>query len=95
MGYRLSSLAERDFIDLIAFGFERFGKTQTEKFAEELKRTFIRIAQFPLANRDRSEMDPSARVQIFQNYLIIYRIEQDGIFILRIVHGHYDWQNEL
>lgn len=95
MGYRLSTLAEADVIDLIAFGAERFGSAQADKFFQELKRTFTRIAQFPLANRERSEMNLPARIQILQNYLIVYRIETDGVFILRVVHGHYDWQSEL
>lgn len=95
MGYRLSALAEDDVVDLIAFGVERFGSAQADKFVQKMKKTFVRITQFPLANRERNEMDPPARIQIFQNYLIVYRVESDGIFILRVVHGHYDWQSEL
>ena len=95
MGVKLSVQAELDIIDLIARGIELFGPEQSDKYFQQLKSTFARIAQFPLANRERGEIDPPLRIQVYQSHLIIYRTEPDGVFIIRVVHGHYDWHSEL
>ena len=94
MGFKLSVQAELDVVDLIARGIEQFGPEQSDKYFQQLKSTFARVAQFPLANRERGEIDPPVRIQVHQSHLIIYRTGPDGVFILRVVHGHYDWQNE-
>lgn len=57
--------------------------------------SFIDIADFPLANRERSEIISGIRMQLYESHLIIYRVLDDAVEILRVVHGHYDWQSEL
>lgn len=41
--------------------------------------------------RERSAFSPPLRIHPFQSHLVIYRLEDDGIAIIRVLGGHQDW----
>ncbi len=95
MEYRLSDDAQSDTVEIYSDGVLRWGAKRAEAYFNGIYDTFIEIADFPLANRVRSEISPGIRIQVYESHLIIYRVVDGGVEILRIVHGHHDWQNDL
>lgn len=89
--YRLSKAAENDIAAIAEYTIENFGIEQAVTYRDSLIRTFEFLAGFPRAARERSELRGNARVYPVQSHLIIYRIEGDGIFILRVRHAREGW----
>ncbi len=93
MGYILSRKAEDDIISIFHVGAELFGIRQAEQYHENLEKTFQFLADNPLAAPQRLEITPPVRIHPTGSYLIIYTINSDAdIFIVRVRHGHEDWQ---
>lgn len=53
---------------------------------------FDTILEFPALARERTEFKPPVRVRRYQSHLIVYRLDDDHIHIIRVLHGHRDWQ---
>lgn len=93
MAYRLSVKAEEDIIDIFRAGAEQFGIHQAERYHEKLERCFRFLADNPLAARERAEIAPAVRIHPTDAHLVVYRVEDNGdVFIIRVRHGHEDWQ---
>jgi len=46
----------------------------------------------PGAARERTELGPPVRVHPYRAHLVIDEIEAGDVFVLRVRHGHEDWQ---
>ncbi len=95
MEFRLSDDAQTDTVEIYSGGVVRWGANRAEAYYNGIYDAFIDIAEYPLANRERSEISFGVRIHIYQSHLIIYRVLDDAVEILRAVHAHYDWQSEL
>jgi toxin ParE1/3/4 len=95
MQFKLTSNADKDIRDIYEFGLAAFGRRKAESYFDNLYDAFEYIAANPMASRERSETVPPIRIYVFHAHLVIYRIEDRGIVVLRILHGHADWQGGL
>lgn len=93
-GYRLSQAAADDLARIAEYTVETFGTAQAIAYRDSLIATFEFLAENPRAARLREELHPPVRVHPHKPHLIIYSIEDDSIFIVRIRHGREDWVNE-
>ena len=92
MTYRLSRTAGRDVQQIYSDGKDRFGSGQAKRYVASLYTTFERLAAFPYLARERTELNPPIRVHPSGAHMIVYRAEGEDVLILRIRHGHEDWQ---
>jgi toxin ParE1/3/4 len=95
MTWRLTANAENDLRQIHIDGLERFGAPQAERFLIRMLDAFSEVAFVPLACRQRHDLKQPLRVKQVLPYLIFYEITDSDILIVRILHGHSDWQNEL
>lgn len=94
MSYVLSRKAEEDIIGIFQTGIEQFGLSQAERYHEQLGQCFRFLAENPLAAHERFEILPPVRIHPIGSHLVIYRVEENGtVFIIRVRHGHEDWQS--
>lgn len=93
--YRLRRAAADDLAAIFRASVERFGRAQADSYLDGLYEMFDLLAAFPQAARLRDELDPPVRAHPHKSHIIIYEIEVDHIAILRIRHGHEDWQTDL
>lgn len=91
----LSPAAEQDVRDIYEFGRRTFGENRADSYFADLCEAFDHIGENPKASRERNEVDPPARIYVFHAHLIFYRISSDRAVIVRILHGHVDWQSGL
>ncbi|MGV3578080.1 type II toxin-antitoxin system RelE/ParE family toxin [Brevundimonas sp.] len=89
--YWLTKAADADLDIIFWQGLERFGPSRTERYVEELERTFDHLCRFPEAARLRTELTPPVRAYPLEAHVIIYEIENGGIAILRIRSGRENW----
>ena|SRR5436190_5028795 len=51
---------------------------------------FQQIVDFPESGTPRPEFGQGVRILPVGNYLVIYRVDERGPFVLRVVHGALD-----
>jgi toxin ParE1/3/4 len=94
MPYELRVKAADDLDEIYEFGSESFGIRQADRFFGDLKEALEFIGENPRLCHVRKEHGDSIRIHVLQSHLIIYTILGEAALILRIVHGHYDWQSD-
>ena len=57
---------------------------------QELRERCLRIGDFPHAGPPRPQWSMGIRIAVHGKYLIIYRLHDDTVQVLRIVHGARD-----
>jgi len=90
---RLTRAAEEDVIHVYLESARLFGRLQADRYLDGLERAFDFVAEHPLAARERREITPPVRIHVYGAHIIVYLVEPDGVLILRIRHGHENWQD--
>ena len=91
--YRLTEAASADIEAIFVEGLLLFGLAQADKYHDGLTVTFEFLADYPRAARLREEIDPPVRAYNYKSHLIVYDLgENETIIVLRVRHGHEDWQ---
>lgn len=57
------------------------------RLVRRLATGIARLAEFPKSGRARPEIGPSARSVAVGNYLVLYRIGEDCVDVIRVIHG--------
>lgn len=94
MTYSLTRKAVEDIIRLYGEGVRLFGVDQAERYHAGLETAFGLLSDNPMLARERPEIDPPVRIHPYGSHIIIYRIEENGIVVIRIRHGREDWKTE-
>ncbi|QQP90392.1 type II toxin-antitoxin system RelE/ParE family toxin [Skermanella sp. TT6] len=58
-----------------------------EQFVSGVRETFKTLAKSPLLGRERDDLGREIRMFPFGKYLIFYRSRDDGVLIVRVLHG--------
>lgn len=75
-------------------GAQQFGERQADRYHDDLIAVFERLADFPRIGMVRVGIDPPVRALSHGSHVIVYREEPEGVLILRVRHGHEDWQDD-
>ena len=92
---RLSVAAERDLEDIQAEGEARFGEIAADAHSVRFERIFTLLRDQPFAGQQRS--DYAREVRAFANWphVIIYRVQDDTVLVIRVLHGARDIRHAL
>ena len=91
MTVRLSQAAECDLDQIIDDGERQFGWSAAFAYATDLVAHIDRLNVFPKLGRSRPVLGEGARTLRARSHVVIYTIDDDGVFVLRIRHAHEDW----
>jgi toxin ParE1/3/4 len=89
--YRLSPRALSDLDDIWRYTAETRSIEQADQYIDELVRMLATIAAMPTLARECSEFTPPVRIHPHEGRLIVYRIADDHVAILRLLGGRQDW----
>jgi len=89
--YKISRLAEEDFIRIYRFGVEKFGSKQARKYFDKLFDCFDLIASNPYVFEAVDYIKPGYRRCVCGSDSIYYRIEDEKVEIMTIV-GRQDFK---
>jgi toxin ParE1/3/4 len=95
MAYRTTRQADQDIIDIYLWGCREFGQPQAERYHGGLATAFQLIADNPRIARERPEFIPPVRLHPYQSHLVVYRLDEDGVLIVRVLHGRQEWERYL
>ncbi|APZ55353.1 type II toxin-antitoxin system RelE/ParE family toxin [Salipiger abyssi] len=86
----LTKEAERDLIDIFLFGVEHFGVAQAERYSAALMAKIESAAANPSFGADYEFVRSGLRRYEATSHAIYYRPTEEGILVLRILHGRMD-----
>jgi toxin ParE1/3/4 len=95
MAYRTTRQADQDIVDIYLRGCREFGQQQADRYHIGLAATLDLIADNPRMARERSEFTPPVRLHTHQAHLIVYLLDNEGVLIVRVLHGRQDWEDFL
>jgi toxin ParE1/3/4 len=90
-----SDLAEIDLNNIYRFGFQRFGASQADQYANQLFDVFELLAFSPLIERERMEFARPVRIHPFKSHVIVYEIVNDALVIVRILSRYQNLPDHL
>ncbi|MBL7995622.1 type II toxin-antitoxin system RelE/ParE family toxin [bacterium] len=94
---RLLRLAEEDLNEIILF-IAQDNPPAAENMATNIEKNIQMLASHPLLGKVPNESELAGagyRYLIVDNYLIFYTIEEETIFVHRIIHGARDYRRLL
>ena len=92
MSHRVAPEAEADLDDIWCYIARKSGSLEiADRFTEFLSDRFYLLANHPYIGRRRDEeLRPGLRSFPVRDYVILYRIEDEDILILRVLRGSRD-----
>ncbi|MDB5391913.1 MAG: plasmid stabilization protein [Planctomycetaceae bacterium] len=87
--FSLSHAANLDLVEIVYYIFER-NPAAAAKFHDRLHSKFAMLSRQPLIGEECSKLGSEMRCFPEGNYIIFYIPTDDGIKIMRILHG---WRN--
>ena len=84
-----SDQSEQDVYEIAAF-IARDNPDAAIRLVDRFDEALKMLAQNPLAGRARKELAPDVRSLPVGNYLLFYRPTQNGIDLIRVLHGARD-----
>jgi len=84
--YRLSPQAASD-LEAIGDYIAQDSPTNARRFIERLTQKFVALGRNPMIGRARPELRADLRSFPYGAYLILYRVIDDGVEIVRVVHA--------
>lgn len=93
--FLLTPQAERDLEDIWLYTAENWSLRQADAYIDGIEELFILIAGMPDIARESSDFDPPVRFFPHGRHVIIYRVQGDGVLIVRILGGKQDWRRIL
>ncbi|MCQ0988960.1 type II toxin-antitoxin system RelE/ParE family toxin [Jiella marina] len=91
MIYRLTVKAAEDIERIYVDGIRLFGAEQAVRYHARIRQSFETLARHPELARERIELSTSVRIHPCGTHIIIYKIDKEGVLIVRVRHGHEDW----
>ena len=87
--FQVTLLAQAD-IDLVWLFVARDRTAAADRLAERFFEQFAAIANNPAIGHICTELGADIRQSIVGNYVVIYRIRESWVEILRVIHGARD-----
>ena len=88
--YILSEIADKDLEDIFDYTFNEFGFDQAEKYLLEIEEIFQNLIINPQIGKKRDEIKQGLYSFPKDNHIIFYRILDNHIRIVRVLHGSRD-----
>ena len=89
MKVRLTPEAEAD-LEGIGDKIAERNAARAVTYVRELRERCLRIAEFPHAGPPRPQWGEDIRIAIHGKYVIVYRVRDETVEVLRVVHGARD-----
>ncbi len=91
----LSPKAKEDLRDIYLHGIETWGLTQSTKYLSLIKSQVLNLIEFPLIGIDRGTLMKEVRSISVESHVIFYRLRNNDIELLRILHQRQDPERHL
>ncbi len=91
-GYRLTPRALADLEEIWRYSAETWSIAQADLHVDGLAQIFSVIAAMPGLARERPGFIPPVRIHAHEGQLVIYRLAEGQVVILRLLGARQDWR---
>ncbi len=88
--YILSEIADKDLEDIFDYTVDEFEFDQAEKYLLEIEEIFQNLIANPQIGKKRDEIKQGLYSFPKDNHIIFYRILDNHIRVVRVLHGSQD-----
>lgn len=92
---RLTPAAEVDLTEIDAYGVEQFGEEIADAYTRRIYQVFDLLRRHPLAGQEEADLGKGIRRFTHRNHRIFYRVDDDLVLIVRIIHHARDMKRDL
>jgi len=92
---RFSNAAEADLVEIDEFSVTQFAEDVAEVYMHGFDEAFARLGDFPSAGPAMSGLGEGVRCLIHRSHRIFYRLDEDGVLVVRILHHSQDARRHL
>ena len=93
--FRLSSRTESDLAGIAKYTIETFGIEQARRYVSGLEACLQTLADKPFDGRGAGELAPKLRRFMHQSHMVFYIPDEEGVFIVRVLHKRMDFERHL
>jgi toxin ParE1/3/4 len=86
-GWSLRPAAETDLSNIWQASAAQWGIGQADSYIDGLFAVFDLLAEYPELARERTAFSPPVRVHPAGSHLVIYRLEDQTVEIIRVLHS--------
>jgi len=83
-------LLPADLIEIYTYSYQQWAESQADKYINILREGVNKLVSSPRLGKQRGDISSEYFVHHVQRHLIIYRIHQDNIEILRVIYDGMD-----
>lgn len=83
---KLSQEAYDDLVHIQNYTFTKFGSEQWESYKTIFDTAFLTLIENPHIGHEKEALPQPYRALLIGHHLAVYRIEENTIFIVRIIH---------
>lgn len=87
---RLSAAARRDLAEVRRYGIREFGGDAADSYFRGFKKSFALLRERPFAGASEPDLRDAIRSLTYKRHRIFYRVEDDVIEVLRVLHHARD-----
>lgn len=86
----LSDAAKTDLVDIWTETFQQWGADQADRYLDDIGRALNGLTNNPLMGSDCSDLLHGARRLLTGQHLAFYEVDEDMIFVIRVLHQSMD-----
>ncbi len=87
--------AESDVVDILHYTLAEWGRLQAEKYQGILDGGFSRLQRTPGVGHSRRDIPTGYKAYHAGQHVILYRVEAETVFVVRVLHGSMDFTGKL
>jgi toxin ParE1/3/4 len=87
---RLRASAQSDLEAIFDYSIGQFGREQAEAYLRSFDPAFDLLRRHPLAGALRTQIDPPIRCLPHRSHRILYDVDGDTVWIVRVLHHAMD-----
>ncbi len=88
----LSEQAYDDLVNIQNYTYARFGASQQKRYAAFLEEAFSFLQMHPFGGHRRDDIPKDYQAWPVQEHIIIYRVEKDILYIVRVLHERMNFR---
>lgn len=85
-GYRLTSDAQSDLIDIRRYTLAQWGVTQSRKYLSELQQTLLALSEAPSIGKKRLEVGEEVFSFPYVSHVIYYTLDNQQLVAFAVLH---------
>ncbi len=92
---RLSRRARQDFIEILCYTGEQWGLMQLQAYRDKIDEALRAVGRSPEIGQCRDDIPATHRAYLVGAHAVVYRIDDQGVGVVRILHQRMSLRRHL